>query len=123
MEADTLRIFKRPVIGIFPSGRASRENTSNTLLEVGHGGYRGRAVQAESGVVPGAMACACVGAGLHGLSGADYCREHGLHPTSFYRWKRRLRASGDADGVRGETARARGNGHGGPHSGRSYSNI
>jgi hypothetical protein len=35
---------KRPVRGIFPSGGASGENTSNLLLEVGHGGYRVRAV-------------------------------------------------------------------------------
>lgn len=52
--------------------------------------------------------------GCSGLSAADYCREHGLHPGSFYRWKRRLGASGDADGVHGESPLARGNGHGGP---------
>ncbi len=27
-----------------------------------------------------------------GRSGVEYCREHGLHVRSFYRWKRRIRA-------------------------------
>ncbi len=30
-----------------------------------------------------------------GLTAVDYCREHGLHPKSFYRWKRVLRESGE----------------------------
>lgn len=51
--------------------------------------------------------------GRSGLSAVDYCREHGLHLKSFYRWKRRLRASGELDGVSGEMHPARGNGHGG----------
>jgi len=29
---------------------------------------------------------------VSGQSGVEYCREHGLHLMSFYRWKRRLRA-------------------------------
>lgn len=30
-----------------------------------------------------------------GLTAVDYCREHGLRPKSFYRWKRALRDSGE----------------------------
>ena len=37
-----------------------------------------------------------------GLTGVDYCREHGLRPKSFYRWRRLLRESGEL----GEVLRA-----------------
>lgn len=30
-----------------------------------------------------------------GLTAVDYCREHGLQPKSFYRWRRVLRESGE----------------------------
>ena len=33
--------------------------------------------------------------GASGLSGAAYCREHGLPAQSFYRWKRVLHAAGE----------------------------
>lgn len=36
-----------------------------------------------------------------GQTAADYCREQGLHPKSFYRWKRVLWKSGDLDELLG----------------------
>ena len=32
-----------------------------------------------------------------GLTAVDYCEGHGLHPKSFYRWKRVLRDSGELE--------------------------
>lgn len=51
--------------------------------------------------------------GGSGLSAVDYCREHGLHPKSFYRWKRRLLASEELEGSAVSRAVC-GNGRGGP---------
>ena len=39
-----------------------------------------------------------------GLTAADYCRSHGLHPKSFYRWKRVLRDSGELEALLQEAA-------------------
>jgi len=39
-----------------------------------------------------------------GLTGAGYCRSHGLRPKSFYRWKRILRDSGELEALLQEAA-------------------
>lgn len=41
-----------------------------------------------------------------GLSAVAYCEVHGLHPKSFYRWKRVLRESGELGDLLGGAATA-----------------
>lgn len=47
-----------------------------------------------------------------GLSGVEYCRRHGLHPKSLYRWRRALRECGEEEG--GDAAEGLGDGRGMP---------
>ena len=43
-----------------------------------------------------------------GMSAAAYCREHGLNPKCFYRWRRIFEASGELSGSRRDSVESNG---------------